>query len=342
MTGSSWLLLALAGGAQAAEFQLDTDTPDALCPELSMTREAVRQRLGQLETEAGSHWRGSYSTVHDPSGRRGAYVRLVIRAAEGKEQLTRELPLKGESCDTLAQAIALVVDGFFRELAHAPDREPATASEQAVPSVTGAPQASATRVTPAEPDGTKTHVAGTESLPHGTGNVRDKGLCRLALALGAAYESVPSSGALHLGAILEPHTRWQLQLRGSLPTSSRADDNSAAAAAYLIPVRLGLGYVAARSARLRWLIGPELLVSLESGFTRGIPEGHDGWRASVGLGAETGLAYWVTDSVALAGGLSVDQVLVQGRRFLMYEQPVLEFPRSRLSGTLGFWAVILP
>jgi len=84
MTGLSWLLLTLGGIAHATEFQLDTDTPDALCPELSMTREAVRRRLGQLETEAGGGWRGSYSIVHDPSGRRGDHVYLVIRDAGAK------------------------------------------------------------------------------------------------------------------------------------------------------------------------------------------------------------------------------------------------------------------
>src|SRR5512142_5392 len=112
MIGLRWLVLALGGSVQATEFQLDTDTPDSLCPELSMTRSAVRQRLGQLETEAGRRWHGVYSNVHDPTGRHGDYVRLVIRDAEGHEQLKRELPMKGESCETLAQAIALVVEGY--------------------------------------------------------------------------------------------------------------------------------------------------------------------------------------------------------------------------------------
>src|SRR5512142_257068 len=106
MIGLRWLVLALGGSVQATEFQLDTDTPDSLCPELSMTREAVRQRLGQLETEAGGRWHGVYSNVHDPTGRRGDRARLVIRHADRREQLKRELPLKGESCETLAQAIA--------------------------------------------------------------------------------------------------------------------------------------------------------------------------------------------------------------------------------------------
>src|ERR1700690_2695120 len=122
--GLSWLLLAMGLSREPTEFQIDTDTPDSLCPELSMTRDAVQKRLGKLEVEGGGIWRGHYGTVHDPSGRHGDYVRLVIVDPSGKEQATRDFSVRGESCATLAQAIALVVEGFFRDLGQSPNAEP--------------------------------------------------------------------------------------------------------------------------------------------------------------------------------------------------------------------------
>ncbi|HEY5962010.1 MAG TPA: hypothetical protein VIV60_35875, partial [Polyangiaceae bacterium] len=73
-----------------------------------------------------------------------------------------------------------------------------------------------------------------------------------------------------------------------------------------------------------------------------IPAGRDGWRVSPGIGARIGVLGWVAQSVAVDMSLAADEVLFQSRKFLMYEQPVFEFSRTRLSATIGLSAVIWP
>jgi len=102
VTGLTWLLLAMSTSVQPAEFHIETDTPDALCPELQLTRDAVTKRLGRLEVDGGGTWQGRYSTVHDPAGRHGDSVRLVITDPFGKEQLTRLRSLSIASFEILA------------------------------------------------------------------------------------------------------------------------------------------------------------------------------------------------------------------------------------------------
>jgi hypothetical protein len=335
MMGLGWLLLTLAGGVQATEFQLDTDTPDSLCPELSMTREAVRQRLGQLETEAGGRWHGVYSSVHDPTGRRGDYVRLIIRDAEGREQLQRELPLKGESCETLAQAIALVVDSHFREIALSTGRD--DVSEKPRPaSVTppeSTPEAAKVTVVPSHTSAPKDRVLTQSVTPQR----------RAALAVGANYESVPSQFAASVGLTLELPDHWRWQFHVGFPLANEREAVSPGVAkAYVVPMRFSLGYVVRPARRLEWVIGPELFFSLEHGATDEATAGRSGWRVSPGIGAQTVAIGWVTQSVGVYARLAADEVVLQSRKFLMYEQPVFEFSRMRLSGGVGLWAVIWP
>jgi hypothetical protein len=340
MIGPSWLLLALGGAVHATEFELDTDSPDALCPELSMTREVVRRRLGELETEGGGRWHGLYSTVHDPTGRRGDYVRLVIRDARGKEHLNRELPLKGESCETLAQAIALVVDGFFRELAQAASRDDTV--DGPAPS-----QERGGTVTSTERANTPAPVASISSTP-APRRISDHspslpGRKQAGTMLGSSYESVPAKAALSLGVFVTQPERWRMQLQAGLPFAELRDDRGAGTAtAYVVPVRWSFSYVLQPLKGMQWLIGPEAILSIERGAARNVPNGRHGWRVSPGLGAQIGLAYWVTQSVALGTSVSFDQMLFQSRSYFMYGEPVLEFSSTRVSATLGLWAAIWP
>jgi hypothetical protein len=327
MTGFGWLLIALGSAVQATEFQLNTDTPDSLCPELSMTRNAVRQRLGQLETEASGRWHGMYSSVHDPTGRRGDYVRLVISDVEGREQLTRELPMKGESCETLVQAIALVVDGFFRELAQSEARD-----ERDEVAANDAPKPQPAMELPvASP-----HLTLPESPAQ-----RPIRQPRMAFALGAGYESVPSKSTVTAGLSIGILAHWNWQLQIGIPFSKHRDDvPPGVATAYVIPARLSLSYVLEPIRRMEWFIGPEGFFSLEHGATQKIPAGRNGWRVSPGIGVQTAVVGWVAQSIALYMSLAADVVLLESRQFLVYEEPVFEFARTRLSATAGLRAVI--
>jgi hypothetical protein len=333
MMGLGWVLLAIGVGVQPSEFQIDTDTPDALCPEVSMTREAVRRRLGKLEVEGSGRWRGTYSTVHDPSGRRGDYVRLVIIDAAGKEQLSRELPMQGESCATLAQAIALVVDGFFRELGQTTPHEITNLAPAASSSKDGqgpAPAASAVE-----------SPAPVPAISEATRGAQDHNRAKAGLIIGGGYESVPSSPASSWGLFVTGTSGWRIQLQTGFPTARwRENHGSASAYAYPIPIRLTASYALQLSPKIQWLFGPDVLVSLEDGSSEGVPNVRSGWRASFGLGADSGIAYWLGDSVAVAAKASAGVIFFESRRFLMYNEPVLELARGRLAGGLELWAVI--
>jgi hypothetical protein len=267
-------------------------------------------------------------------------VRLVIRDANGKEHLNRELPLKGESCETLAQAIALVVDGFFRELSQSPARD-----EPEEPKLTQ--QHRVGGAAPSEPPTTAAPVASVSLTPvQTTAEIQPGSSARriqAGLVLGASFESVPSQAALAVGFSLGQPGRWHTRLQASLPFANLHEDQGVGTAtAYVMPMRWSLSYVLEPFARMQWFAGPEALLSLEHASTTGATSGRSGWRVSPGIGVQMGLAYWVTRSVAVGPSLAADEVLFQSRKFLMYGHPVLEFDRTRLSATFGIWAVILP
>jgi hypothetical protein len=336
--GFSWLLLAIGIGAQPTEFQLDTDTPDALCPELSMTRDAIKQRLGQLEVEGGGLWRGRYGTVHDPAGRRGDYVRLVIVDPTGKEQVVRELPLQGESCATLAQAIALVIDGFFRDFGQSPLPEGVATDSGGERSKSGpSPTASAPTTTTTIPNSQAPRAPELPlQLPPEQG-------CRAGFILGGGYDSVTASAAPVLGLSVAATPRWRVDLKSLFPTA-RVSESYGKARAYLYPLqlRLSLSYTMPLSRGLLWFIGPESLLSLERGSISGVSSGRSGWRASIGIGGRTGIAFWVLPELAVATNLSADAMLHQSRRFLLVDEPILKVPGVRMAGTLELWGTIFP
>lgn len=335
--GLGWVLVTLAMGAQPTEFRLDTDTPDALCPELQLTRDAVKKRLGKLEVEGGGRWEGRYTTVHDPTGKRGDFIRLVIVDPSGKEQMTRDLPMRGESCATMAQAISLVVDSFFRDFGQSPARDatkdaPAEQHTETIPAPT--PPAA---VLPPPKTATSSQPQGATTPP------RARSVGSAGIVVGGGYESVPSSAAADIGLFSELSSRWRLDLHAAFPVSRmRESFGNASAYLYPIPLRLSVTYQTPGHDGLMGFVGPELLLSVERGWASGAPSEHQGWRESFGAGARAGAAYWISPRLALSAAFSFDGILVQSRRFLVIEEPALEASHARLAGTLELWGAIFP
>lgn len=87
---------------------VDSLSPDALCPPLEETRRAVAARLGNVELEGP--WRATYVLVHRT---RGDFVSLSLLDPQGVVRLERELPVQTGSCSTLSGVIALVLERFF-------------------------------------------------------------------------------------------------------------------------------------------------------------------------------------------------------------------------------------
>jgi len=332
--GLSWLLLAMELGRGQTEFQIDTDTPDSLCPELSMTRDAVQKRLGKLEVEGGGIWRGHYGVVHDPSGRHGDTVRLVIVDPNGKEQATRDFSIRGESCATLAQAIALVVEGFFRDLGQSSSAEP---SEVAPPVV--APQLVAPPTQPTAPTA-PTRVAPPDNASPKPQSKPVKSTA-MGVDVGSGYESAPASLAVFLGLFVAVKSNWQFDLRVAVPTSRISLPFRTGTAELLaVPSRLSVVYSAPLVGDLRAFAGPEFLTSFEFASTDGVSGGRSGWRASFGAGARAGAAYWFTPGLALGASFSGDRVFTQSRRFLLDSNSEIGLSRTRLAGALELSGVL--
>ena len=109
-TGAVLVLWALAVGSG---LRVETSTPDALCPDLGQVRAAARARLGDIE--ADGDWNASYALIHRPDGAEaGDVVRLELHDPAGRLRLQRELPRAGESCASLAQALVVILDAYFR------------------------------------------------------------------------------------------------------------------------------------------------------------------------------------------------------------------------------------
>lgn len=340
--GLSWLLLAIAVGFQPTEFRLDTDTPDALCPELAMTRDAVRKRLGSLDVDGGGTWHGRYSTVHDPTGRRGDYVRLVIIDPAGVEKAARELPIRGESCATVAQAIALVVDGFFRDLGQAPDNDVAPPS----PNASSQPTEVASRTSPeALPVPVQVTQAKTQATPISARQVSPKPDPRSAFGFSVAggYESVPGSASGSLGLFAAVTPSWRIDLRFAVPVGDQQQDlRGGKAHLRLFPLRTALTYEGAVWNRLRLFVGPELLLSFEQATTSQVEAGKSGWRAAFGSGIRGGVAYSVLPRITLAAGVSADYILLESRRVMLEGDSELKPDRTRLAGMFELWGEIFP
>lgn len=339
--GLSWLLLAIAVGFHPTEFRLDTDTPDALCPEIAMTRDTVRKRLGSLDVDGGGTWRGRYSTVHDPTGRRGDYVRLVIIDPAGVEKAVRELPIRGESCATVAQAIALVVDGFFRDLGQAASNDGAPPS----PNASQPPEATARTNSEALPVPVQVTKTPPQSEPVSARQAVAKPNPSSAFGFSVAggYEFVPGSASGSLGLFAAVTPVWRIDLRFAVPVSDQQYElRGGKAHLRLFPLRTALTYEGAVWDRLRLFVGPELLVSFEQATTSQVEAGKSGWRAAFGSGIRGGVAYSVLPRITLAAGLSADYILLESRRVLLEGDSELEPERARLAGMLELWGEIFP
>lgn len=331
--GITWPLLAvgLRIGTMSSQFELDTDTPDALCPELGMAREAVAKRLGALEVDGGGTWRGRYRIVHDPSGRRGDYVALSILDPQGAEQLKRELPIQGESCAVLAQAMALIIDGYFRDLGQSLPEPVSPESARPVPSL--APVAPLPQLPTPPP--TKAVVAATPPTQSA------EKTASLGLILGLGMESVPRSAAATLGLLTAVTTNWHLTLRVGLPfVSMKQSVEPGQAKLYSVPLRLGLSRQLALASNTFVVIGPEVLASVERGWTEGLEDEKPAYRAAIGLGGRLGLAQRLTSDWTVAAGVAGDAVLFNPSRFMVQGQPVLEASRVRWSLGLELSGVV--
>jgi hypothetical protein len=316
----TYLLACLTGctvgrAAHAAESSVDlsveTGSPDALCPDLSATRRAVHDRIGQLALEGEQRWVARYTIGHAPSGG-GDYVQLVLKDGTETVRLERRLPLAGESCDTVVQAIALVLERYFRELqAPSAQPEPEVAVDDRPVAVQPASQS------PAQPPERIEAALLVRPLAP-----------PLQIAAKGGFAAGPNTGVVgvELGlwfarwfqASLEPQLLVP-QIAETVRDQTGLDRGTAQLLEVPLRATVGLGI---RSAKLGVHVGPALRVSIRRAETRGLQltEGagtRSGDASAVGLttavGATAGATWWLSAVWGLTASLAVDAKVSETR-----------------------------
>lgn len=362
---TSPLALGAAGAAESG-LQIETGSPDALCPELESTRAAVRRRLGELVVPGDGVFVAHYTIGHALAGSPRDFVRLELKAADGAVVLERELPLEGESCGTMSEVIALVLDRYFRALiggdAPPPAAQPASpatpttstppahaihaaVSPGAVSPGAVSPEAVSPEAVPASAvqgstslPAYATAVVGHEPHPREGGpaaaelEARSRHLDELALELAFRGLQRPTLGVratLELLPQLYAGTALHLSLiqeRETLLEGGEVKSRDAVWRAYV-------GWAWALEA-LRVYLGPGLRVGFERATGSGLEQGYTGLRASWYAGADAGAIWTVRNDWTLhvSGALDV-QLPGAGGRFYVDDGEVLK--PSSLRGWLG-------
>jgi hypothetical protein len=271
--------------AAGAGLHVETGTPAALCPDVAEVRRAVRDRLN---IEGEGEWLASYELVHRPQSEAGDIVRLELRDPAGRLRLRRELPRSGAACVALAQAVAMVLEGYFRHPGEPLDE----AATPTAPMPAANPPAARVQTTGGPP------ARETPPAPRAPGR-------GLVAAVTGAWSAGPSSPAVALGLSYGRSARWAVGIQAAWLTreqASRIDLQPGEATGVLRStlfqtwgaIRLG----AARPIEL--LVGPELALAIDRLRTMDVPEGRANVRAAVGAGARGELRIWVAPRAALS------------------------------------------
>ena len=300
-----WLLLVLLGalpcpsaGADEPGLTIETGSPDALCPDLTTTRAAVERRLGQLVVPDGSAFTARYTIAHAPAGTPRDFVRLELFGPDRVVQLTRDLPLDGESCSTMADVIALVLDRHFRAVL---GREPVEPAVPAVPAVDAAP--------PAALDTVDNQAAASSGPPvevdAGDAPVVEPAAGDRSFSVELAFRE-PDRPALGGRALLGlwPHGLAGVALHVGLTQDHETVAGGEAASREL--VTRGFLAWAPRSGRLRPYVGPGLRLSVARGTGRGLPTSESGVVLRPSFGLDTGVVWRSTGRWALSASAALD------------------------------------
>jgi hypothetical protein len=278
-------VLVFAAISAAGGLRVETGTPAALCPDIGEVRRAVRDRLS---VEGEGEWLASYDLVHRPSAEAGEVVRIELRDPAGRLRLQRDLPRSGESCVALAQAVALLLESFFRHPADPPVERPTAAPAAAA-------RASATPVIAAAP-------AARPALGWGP-----------AVDVIAAWAGGPSGPgvALDLWYGGRSASSWAGGIEGLWLAAEQTVgiDYGTGQGTGTIRSALVRGWAARRlrlASSFEVLAGPELVLALDRMSTTGVPDGMSNHREAFGAGARANARLRLASRVALSVVTALD------------------------------------
>jgi hypothetical protein len=289
---------------------IDTDSPDAHCPNLHQTREAVSARLGAVEG-AGFHAR--YTIVHERGEVPKDFVLLELTAPDGEVRLRRRLPV-GESCASVAEAIALVLDQYFRAVVPA-DEADESASRAAAPP----PQEAGVVAAPAE-TASQSDAAGTSDSRAPTPQSAPSWL----VMADVAAVSFPETVAPGLRLQLLPSPSWHAGLGLVAPLGERSEEllagGTAKSRAFELNLHAGFG---PDLGAVRPYVGPTLFMVFERGYSTPPLESTTQHRVLGGAAGEVGLDVRIggrfrTVVFAAGGGIFAQssEFVVAGREVL--------------------------
>ena len=303
---------------EADGFTLETGSPDALCPELETTREIVARRLGSLVVEGRKGWLARYTIGHAPAGTPRDFVRLELFNPHGEVELRRDLPIEGDSCRTMAEVIALVLDRYFRGLG---------ASESSPPDSSEAAR-------------TPTPVS-ISTLPEAAREPARAS--RFALAgrgprLSAEYAftlAQPSLGA-RVSAGLWRHFQGAIALRWGLTSLEENEPRGARVVARTGAAQASFAWTLALPPGLLH-VGPAASLTVQQATTYGLTQQADRARALWMAGIEAGFAVPLGRDLFVEAATSLD-FLVPGAsgRFFVDNREVLPPRALTLGWSLGF------
>ena len=260
LTGIAWLLAAPA--AHAAEAVIAVDVPAGGCPGRAEVTAALESRLPGVTRGRGGAGPARYRLeVSHGAGQAEAPLRLSSLA--GGVVLERRLPVEArarptEVCQALAEAAALVVVRYLRDLGYRPEPTPPPPDEPAPAPVAVAPAAEPPPASAAEPP---------PSAPPATATARadvPPGSDRASPAIGSAGY-LGAGAVVRMGLRRDPAEvtrgeiaaslqaagdRWHVELGGGVSSQTRVDVGGAAElrlrsfplrAAFGLPVPLGGG-----------------------------------------------------------------------------------------------------
>jgi hypothetical protein len=319
----AWLAAVLsastgAWGAESSGFTLETGSPDALCPELEMTRELVTRRLGSLVVEGHKGWRARYTIGHAPSGNPRDFVRLELFSPEGSVELLRDLPIEGDSCRTMAEVIALVLDRYFRGLGADAPRPVERADASAAP-----PQPASTPTQPPAP---------AERAP-----ASEVDLNRRRLRISAEYAvTLPVAQpwlGLRASAALRSNLEGTLALRVGLTPLQESAPRGASVEARAVAARAGVAWRFALPVGLLHL-GPAVSLAVDQATTRGLIRQTDRTRVLWAAGVDAGFVAPLGRALFVEAAISFD-LLVRSGQFFIEDREVLSPRTLTLGWSLG-------
>ncbi len=295
--------------AAASIVVIDAGPAHQGCPNLETTRQKVVERVRPPEQDAGE-WSARYVVTQSSAPGDPQFVRLELVDPRGRVRLRRELSIEGETCDSVAEAIALVLERYFAELASElpPGDEPEPVAEPVAPPPAPVAVSSTTPVAKPEPRRTELFVgAGTALL-----------LPDPDAAVDLQFRARFSSFSLGLRGAVPPHRRYErLAGGGSAELES-------------VPVRASLAALAALGA-FEFELGPELLASIEHGQTdaaesgASLMEAGGAFRLVLGLGLQAGALLPVSERFGVSLAAGVDYLLpLSMSQFLIDDSPPRE------------------